>query len=132
MVYMIMRFSAPSGSAAETGTSGTSTHFVSVGGCILVIMFLVHAGHTVVAKIGGGSVGPAVSNRDTFVIKALCRKFLISRLVLIATVASTVASTLVVIAIASIVVVLVLVHVGLTGECIGEILKFRKDFIRIC
>ena len=52
-------------------------------------------------------------------IKALCRKSLIFGLMLVATVASTVAWSLVMIAIASVVVVLVL-YVGLAGECIDK------------
>ena len=117
---MIKRFSAPSGSAAETDASGTSTHLVSVGRCILVTMFVVQAGHTVVTKIGGDSVGPAVSNGHAFVIEALGRMSLIFGLILVATVMSTVASSLVMIAIASVVVLVW--NVGLAGECIDKIL----------
>ena len=51
---------------------------------------------------------------------------------LVATVASTVASSLVMIAIASVVIVLVILYVGLAGECIDKIFEFRKDFSRIC
>ena len=82
-------------------------------------VFLVHAGHAIVAKIGSGSVGPAVGNRHAFVIESLGRKFLISGLLLISTIASSIASSLVAISIASIIVVLVVVvvvvDVGLTG-----------------
>ena len=100
-------------------------------------VFLVHAGHAVVAKIGRGSVGPAVGDTHALIVKSFSRKFVISRLLLISTVASTVASSLVAIVIASVVVVLVVVvvivvvvvvHVGLAGECIDKILEFGKDF----
>ena len=88
-------------------------------------MALVQAGHAVVAKIGGDSVGPAIGNRHTFVIEALCRKSLVSGLILVSTVATTVAS-----AIASVVVFGR--NVGLAGEGIDKIFEFRKDFSRIC